>query len=87
VLGDFIAARFGQLGNKVTLVRGAGLLQGVVLSKPVAKEVETRALADGVLCNAAAPDVIRIAPPLVIADGELSAACDVIAAAIDRAVK
>ncbi len=86
-IGARIQSRFGELGNKVVQLRGAGALQGVVLAKPVAKQVEARALADGVLCNAAATDVIRLAPPLVISDGELNAALDVIAASIDRAVK
>lgn len=85
-LGEFMQARMSELGKKVKVVRGAGLLQGVVLAKPVAKQVEARALVDGVLCNSAADDVIRLAPPLVISDGELSAALDVIASSIDRAI-
>ena len=47
-------------------VRGAGLLLGVVLADPIAKAVEAAAREAGVLVNAAAPDVIRLAPPLNI---------------------
>jgi acetylornithine aminotransferase len=47
-------------------VRGEGLLLGVVLEAPVAKAVEHAARQAGVLVNAAAPDVVRLAPPLVL---------------------
>ena len=50
----------------VDYVRGRGLLRGVVLTAPGAKAVETAARAAGFLVNAAAPDVIRLAPPLII---------------------
>lgn len=50
--------------NGVKEVRGQGLLLGIVLKKNVATEVK-QALEDaGVLVNAPAKDVIRIAPPL-----------------------
>ena len=50
----------------VDYVRGRGLLRGVVLTAPGAKAVETAAREAGVLVNAAAPDVVRLAPPLII---------------------
>ena len=50
----------------VDYVRGRGLLRGVVLTAPHAKAVETAAREAGFLVNAAAPDVIRLAPPLII---------------------
>ena len=51
-------------------VRGAGLLIGVVLAEPVAKAVEKAARDAGVLVNAAAPDVVRLAPPLILSAAE-----------------
>ena len=50
----------------VDYVRGRGLLRGVVLTAPGAKAVETAAREAGFLVNAAAPDVVRLAPPLII---------------------
>jgi acetylornithine aminotransferase len=47
-------------------VRGEGLLLGIVLEAPLAKAVEHAARQAGVLVNAAAPDVVRLAPPLVL---------------------
>ncbi|SPM42449.1 Acetylornithine/succinyldiaminopimelate/putrescine aminotransferase [Mycobacterium numidiamassiliense] len=52
-------------------VRGRGLLLGVVLTAPAAKSVETAAREAGFLVNAAAPDVIRLAPPLVITEAQI----------------
>lgn len=49
-------------------VRGAGLLIGIGLTHPVAPRVEARARAAGYLVNPAKPDVIRLAPPLVLTE-------------------
>jgi acetylornithine/N-succinyldiaminopimelate aminotransferase len=56
----------------VIAVRGAGLLLGVVLADPIARAVEAAARDAGVLVNAAAPDVIRLAPPLTISRDEVA---------------
>ena len=55
----------------VSHVRGRGLLLGAVLRTPVAAELETSARAHGLIVNAVAPDVIRMAPPLVLTDDDL----------------
>lgn len=69
----------------VDYVRGRGLLRGVVLTAPHAKAVELAARDAGFLVNAAAPDVIRLAPPLIITaeqiDGFLAALPDILDAA------
>jgi acetylornithine/N-succinyldiaminopimelate aminotransferase len=52
-------------------VRGAGLLRAVVLSADVAAQVVDRALAAGFIINAPTPDVLRLAPPLVISNAQV----------------
>ncbi|ORV39213.1 acetylornithine aminotransferase [Mycobacterium conspicuum] len=52
-------------------VRGRGLLWGVVLTAPRAKDIEAAARDAGFLVNAAAPDVVRLAPPLIISEAQL----------------
>jgi acetylornithine/N-succinyldiaminopimelate aminotransferase len=52
-------------------VRARGLLLGVVLTAHAAKRVETAAREAGFLVNAAASDVIRLAPPLVITEAQI----------------
>lgn len=80
---DDLVARAGELGTVlqngieslahplVDHVRGRGLLRGVVLSAPHAKAVELAAREAGFLVNAAAPEVIRLAPPLIITEGQI----------------
>ncbi|MER5399747.1 acetylornithine transaminase [Streptomyces sp. NPDC002599] len=52
-------------------VRGAGLLVGVVLEGDLASRVQQAAQDRGLLVNAAVPDVIRLAPPLIVSDREV----------------
>jgi acetylornithine aminotransferase len=80
--GDLIA-RAGMLGKSlshgieelhhplVDHVRGKGLLQGVVLTAPAAKAVEAAARDAGFLVNAAAPGVVRLAPPLIVTEEQV----------------
>ncbi|MBS4729665.1 acetylornithine transaminase [Mycobacterium sp. SM1] len=73
-LGKWLRHRIESLGHPlVDQVRGRGLLCGVVLTAPKAKEVETAARAAGFLVNAATPQVIRLAPPLIITEGQIGA--------------
>jgi acetylornithine aminotransferase len=65
-------------------VRGAGLLIGVQLTRAVAAFVETAARGIGLLVNAAAPDVIRLAPPLVLTDAEAKRCVEMLHAALDE---
>jgi len=54
-------------------VRGSGLLLGAVLTGPMAADLEARARAHGLIVNAVGPEVIRLAPPLVLSDADLDA--------------
>ena len=51
-------------------VRGEGLLIGAVLGWAGAREVAAECLKRGILVNDAAPDVVRLCPPLVISEDE-----------------
>jgi acetylornithine aminotransferase len=51
-------------------VRGSGLWLGVVLTAPVAAEVTAAARERGYLVNPVQPDVVRIAPPLILTEAE-----------------
>ena len=52
-------------------VRGRGLLCGIVLTTPTANGVEAAARSAGFLVNAPAPDVVRLAPALIISEPQL----------------
>lgn len=53
-------------------VRGRGLLIGIGLSAPRAKELSSAALERGLIINAPNDHSIRIAPPLIIGDDEVA---------------
>lgn len=72
VLGTSLRRGIESLNHRsIDYARGRGLLCGVVLTQPTAKAVEAAARNAGFLVNAAAPDVIRLAPPLVITDAQV----------------
>ncbi|MFF4212932.1 acetylornithine transaminase [Streptomyces sp. NPDC001796] len=54
-------------------VRGAGLLLGIVLTEPLAPQVQQAAQDAGFLVNAPAPNVVRLMPPLNLGDDEVQA--------------
>ncbi|CAB4729150.1 unannotated protein [freshwater metagenome] len=56
----------------VASVRGSGLLVGVVLKEPIAKKFVAQLQLEGVLANATSDSVIRIAPPLIISDAQVT---------------
>ncbi|MEU5027352.1 acetylornithine transaminase [Streptomyces milbemycinicus] len=57
----------------ISHVRGSGLLLGIVLAESLAPQVQQAAQDAGLLVNAVAPDVVRLAPPLVVGDEEVDA--------------
>ena len=72
LLGKTLADGIEALNHPlVDYVRGRGLLRGIVLTAPGAKAVETAARGAGFLLNAAAPDVVRLAPPLIITEAQV----------------
>jgi acetylornithine aminotransferase len=56
----------------VASVRGSGLLIGIVLKEPIAKKFITDLQLNGILANATSESVIRIAPPLIVSDSQVS---------------
>ncbi|MFB7333362.1 acetylornithine transaminase [Streptomyces adustus] len=54
-------------------VRGAGLLLGIVLTEPLAQQVQQAAQDAGLLVNAPAPDVVRLMPALNLGDDDVDA--------------
>ncbi len=60
-----------ELGHPlVDHVRGAGLLIGIQLTEDVSAKVEAAARAAGYLINPPKPNVIRLAPPLILTEAQ-----------------
>ena len=88
VLGKTLSAGIESLGHPlVDHVRGRGLLRGVVLTAEAAKPAETAAREAGFLVNAAAPNVIRLAPPLIITDAQIDDFLAALPAVLDTATE
>jgi acetylornithine/N-succinyldiaminopimelate aminotransferase len=68
-------------------VRGRGALLGVVLTAPVAGALEAALREAGFLANAVAPDVLRLAPSLVLTDAQVDAFVAALPAALDTALE
>ncbi len=85
-LGERLAAGVRALGHPlVEEVRGYGLWRGIVLTEPVAAQVEVAARDAGFLVNAPGPDVLRLAPPLVITEAQIDAFVGSLAGVLDLA--
>jgi acetylornithine/N-succinyldiaminopimelate aminotransferase len=88
LLGKSLSHGIESLGHPlVDHVRGRGLLRGVVLTAPQAKAVETAARDAGFLVNAAAPDVVRLAPPLIISEVQIDDFLTALPAILDEAAQ
>jgi acetylornithine aminotransferase len=86
ILGKSLSHGIESLNHSlVDHVRGRGLLRGVVLTAPAAKPVEAAAREAGFLVNAAAPDVIRLAPPLVITEAQIEDFLAALPGVLDKA--
>ncbi len=88
-LGKHLATSIEDLRHPLVAgVRGKGLLLGIELTKPVAASVHSAAMTGGFIVNAPAPDVIRLAPPLILtteqADGFVAALPRFLDAAIEN---
>ena len=71
--GDYLRQEIEKL-PLVERVRGRGLMLGIVLAQPVAKQAVRDGLAQGLILNAPSENVLRLTPPLVISHDELDTA-------------
>jgi acetylornithine aminotransferase len=82
-VGDRLAAGLAGIGHPLVAgVRGRGLWRALVLTVPVAADVEAAARRAGLLVNAVQPDAVRLAPPLVLSAAEADEAVAGLRAAV-----
>ncbi|MGI3780145.1 MAG: acetylornithine transaminase, partial [Janthinobacterium lividum] len=85
-MGEHLVGRVEGLGHPlVAEVRGRGLLRGIVLTADLAPAVSDLALEAGFVINAPRPDVLRIAPPLIITAAQLDTFVDALPGLLDAA--
>jgi acetylornithine aminotransferase len=72
-VGELLADGIAAAGHPLLAgVRGSGLWRAIVLTEPKSAEVEAAARDAGFLVNAIKPDVIRVAPPLIVTADEVA---------------
>jgi acetylornithine aminotransferase len=87
-MGAHIRAGVEALGHAlVAEVRGAGLLLGVVLTAPAAGTVAGKLRDAGFLVNPVQPDVLRLAPPLILTRDHADSFLEALPAALDSSTE
>jgi acetylornithine/N-succinyldiaminopimelate aminotransferase len=87
-LGKDLAGGIEQLHHPLVAgVRGAGLLLGVALHKPVSAAVAKAMQDTGYLVNPVQPDAVRLAPPLIITEQQVDGFLAALPAALDAAAE
>jgi acetylornithine/N-succinyldiaminopimelate aminotransferase len=85
-VGDQLADGIVATGHPlIVTVRGSGLWRGIVLAEPVGPAVEAAARDAGFLTNALRPEVIRLAPPLIIDSDEVRTFVDALPGILEAA--
>jgi acetylornithine/succinyldiaminopimelate/putrescine aminotransferase len=68
-VGELLKSRLSAFvgrGNKVTEVRGLGLMLGVELGEPIGKAVFDRCLEAGLVINNVGDTILRLIPPVIL---------------------
>jgi predicted acetylornithine/succinylornithine family transaminase len=84
-MGDsFRRALTNELSDQLSEVRQVGLLIGVGLKQPIAKQVLAESLKLGLIVNAVGDHTIRMLPPLIIEQEHIDEAVGMLKEAIER---
>jgi acetylornithine/N-succinyldiaminopimelate aminotransferase len=84
-MGEHLTSAVDQLAHPLIIgVRGRGLLRGIVFTEPVAAAVSDAALDAGFIVNAPGPQVLRLAPPLVVTADQLDTFVAALPGLLDR---
>ncbi len=80
-VGAYFTGRLKELKNKhnsITNVRGRGLLLAMEFDREIAADVLQACLENGLLVNRVKPNALRFMPPLIIGNGEVDEAIDIL---------
>lgn len=73
-VGPYFMDNLRRLGGPVVEVRGAGLMIGVVLDRPIAYDIVRAALKKGLILNATSDRMLRIIPALILTKEQIDEA-------------
>jgi acetylornithine/N-succinyldiaminopimelate aminotransferase len=82
-VGEYLGGRLAELDSPLIAgTRGTGLWRAISLTEPAAGAVEAAARRRGLLVNAVKPDVLRLAPPLILTEADVDEALPLLQAAL-----
>jgi len=87
--GAYLRAKLEALAastGAITDVRGAGLMVGVTLARPVAAEIATEALRRGLVLNNIGTNILRFLPPLVCGKPEIDTLLTTLSDILDEGI-
>ena len=80
-VGEYFTGRLKELKNKysfITDVRGRGLLLAIEFNREIAADLLQACLGNGLLVNRVNPSALRFMPPLIIGNGEVDEAINIL---------
>jgi acetylornithine/succinyldiaminopimelate/putrescine aminotransferase len=80
-VGRYFTGRLEELKNKysfITDVRGRGLLLAIEFDREIAADALNSCLENGLLVNRVKPNALRFMPPLIIGNGEVDEAINIL---------
>ena len=85
-VGDYFLARLHDFAPTIgaTEVRGRGLMIGVEMEAPLARKLMLKALENGLVLNAVGDTILRFLPPLIISEGDVDEAMEILARSWDE---
>jgi acetylornithine/N-succinyldiaminopimelate aminotransferase len=84
-VGEYLGQELAGIDSPLVAgTRGSGLWRAVVLTEAKAGAVENAARERGLLVNAVKPDVVRLAPPLILTEADVDEAFPLLVQAIDE---
>lgn len=89
-VGEYFAAAlrtWGEETGAVAEVRGRGLMVGVTLQRPLARDLMKASLERGLIFNAVGDTILRFLPPLCISKGDVDEAMQKLGAAWNEVAK
>lgn len=78
-VGEGLVKALSSLGSPVVEVSGAGLMLGISLDKPIARDVVRQCFEKRVIINATDESTLRLLPPLILTSEQAQKAVDTIA--------
>ena len=78
-VGAYFARKLGDWGAQTELagpVRGRGLMLGLELNRPIARDLMLKSLENGLVFNAVGDAVLRFLPPLIISESDVDEAME-----------